>query len=227
MMQRRSRPRCRAAKPNDIPFLARMNLEATLPPLGVSFWDSLLEGTRTETRDFLEAMFQNDASNWGNVEDFIVLELEGEPVATCAVFVPGDAPGNEAPFNLDRLDRVASSLSWSPETAEAFRKTFESTWGGEDESLLKPQADLIIETFAVAPEHRGKGLGTALLQAAFDRGRALGAGSIGIMVIHGNDTARALYEKHFEPFTTFHAAYFNHTIQGVNKYRALLDPGKE
>lgn len=226
MMQRQSRPGCRTANTADIPFLARMTREATLPPLGTSFWDSLLEGTGTETLTFLEAMFQNDASNWGNVADFIVLELEGEPVATCAVFVPGTTPGADAPLNLDRLDRVASSLSWSPETAEAFRQTFESTWGGEDESFLKPQADLIIETLAVAPEHRGKGLGTALLHAAFDRGRAMGAKSIGIMVIHGNDAARTLYERHFEPFTTFHAAYFKHAIQGVTKYRTSLDSGK-
>lgn len=103
-----------------------------------------------------------------------------------------------------------------------FRRTFETAWGDGDAILLKPQADLIIENFSVVPDHRGKGLGTNLIKAAFDRGRHLDAQSIGLMVIHGNDAAQALYEKHFEPYLTFHAAYFDHTIPGVTKYKKDL-----
>lgn len=66
---------------------------------------------------------------------------------------------------------------------------------------------------------------SALMNAAFDRGRTLGAKSIGIMVIHGNDGAQALYEKHFEPYATFHPAYFQHEFPGVTKYRASLTQG--
>ncbi|WP_299775590.1 N-acetyltransferase [uncultured Tateyamaria sp.] len=134
----------------------------------------------------------------------------------------GQAPGAEAPFDLARLDLVASSLAWSKEKAEKFRKSFETAWGEDDANFLKPQADVVIESLSVAPDHRGKGFGTTLIEAAFDRGRHLDAQSIGIMVIHDNDAVQALYEKYFEPFITFHGAYFDHQIKGVTKYRKQL-----
>ena len=225
-MQQKINPSVRAATAQDIPFLARMDVEASLPPFGTSFWDELLESTGTDTLTFLEAMFREGASNWGCVSDFIVLEKDGAPVATCAVFKPDPVPANDGPLNLSKLDQVAWALSWSDQTKSTFKAAYEKVWSGET-GFLKPQADVIIETVAVAPDHRGMGLGKALMRAAFARGRELGAKSIGIMVIHGNDGARALYEKHFEPFATFHSAYFDHEFPGLTKYRAPLTREKE
>ena len=112
-------------------------------------------------------------------------------------------------------------MSWPAETAAAFGTAYQGIWsGGAD--FLKPQAELIVESVAVAPEFRGRGLGDALMLAAFDRARARGGASLGIMVIHGNDAAKALYEKHFEPYATFHAAYFDHAFPGLTKFRATL-----
>ena len=224
--QHKIAPTVRAATVEDIPFLARMDVEASLPPFGTSFWDELLECTGTETLSFLEAMLREGASNWGDVSDFIILERDGEPMATCAVFKPETQPANEGPLNLDKLDQIAQLLSWSDDTRTAFRSAYEKVWS-DNTDFLKPQADLIIETVAVVQDRRGEGLGTALIEAAFARGRDLGANSIGIMVIHGNDGARSLYEKHFEPFATFHGAYFDHEFPGLTKYRASLTSEKE
>lgn len=211
----------RAATADDIPFLAKMDVEASLPPLRASFWDEHLKDTGTDTLTFLEAMLREGASNWRNVADFIILESDGAPVATCAVFKPEPAPGGDGPLNLEKLDQVASVLSWSEETKAIFRASYDMIWGG-DGSFFKPQADLIIETVAVVPDQRGRGLGTALMKAAFARGRALGAASIGISVFHGNDGAQALYEKHFDPYASFWAAAFDHKFPGLTKYRAAL-----
>ena len=161
----------RAATDQDIPFLAKMDIEASLPPLGVTFWDhTTLRKLAPTALTFVESMLREGASNWGSVSDFIILESEGEPVATCAVFRPKDSPHNEGPLNIERLDQVARALSWSETTKGAFFDAYQIVWGG-DGSFMKPQADLIIETVAVAPEHRGKGLGTALMNSAFARGR--------------------------------------------------------
>lgn len=225
-MQQNIAPAVRAATAQDIPFLAKMDVEASLPPFGRSFWDELLESTGTDTLTFLEAMFREAASNWGDVSDFIILESDGVPVATCAVFKPKPTPATEGPLNLERLDQIAGALSWSDDAKNTFRAAYEKVWSG-DTGFLNPQADLIIETVAVAPDYRGNGLGTALMHAAFARGRDLGADNIGIMVIHGNDGAQALYEKHFEPFATFHGAYFDHEFPGLTKYRASLTQEKE
>ncbi len=48
---------------------------------------------------------------------------------------------------------------------------------------------------AVAASARGRGIGTALLQAIEDRARQEDCQSIRLDVIHGNDGARRLYER--------------------------------
>ncbi|WP_420349143.1 GNAT family N-acetyltransferase [Pelagibius sp.] len=218
--QRRSDLSARAAVAADVPFLARTEFEASLPPFGRSFWDDLLQDSGSDTMLFLEAVLREGASSWGAVEDFIVFEVETTPAAACAVFAP-DERAAQGPLNLDRLDRVAGALSWTSETTAAFRAAYQGIWSrGVD--FLKPQAELIVESVAVAPGFRGQGLGDALMRAAFDKAREKGAASLGIMVIHGNNAAKALYEKHFEPYTTFHPAYFDHAFPGLTKFKASL-----
>ncbi|WP_210404202.1 hypothetical protein [Chroococcidiopsis sp. TS-821] len=64
----------RKATTADIPFLARIEYEASLPPLNHCFWEDMLEGTGTTALQFIEAELRTDASNWGNVADFLILE---------------------------------------------------------------------------------------------------------------------------------------------------------
>ena len=206
---------------DDAPFIARMHYEASVPPFETSFWDQFVAPTGSDTVPFLEQMFRENASNYGNPEDFLVLEIDGEPAACCTVFRPAEEPPSEGPLNLDKLGTIAAALGWSDETEETFRIAYGKTFGG-DTSFLKHQAEVIIETVAVVPAFRGHGLGHALMKAAFERGREMGAASIGIMVIDGNDAARRLYERYFEPYATFHGAYFDHTFPGLRKYRATL-----
>ena len=222
-MERQATPpvTTRIATRADIPFLAEMDCLASQPPFERPFWESLLDGTGTAATAFLEAVFQADGSNWGLVEDFLILEIDGHPAATCAVFRPGSPTESTGPLNLQKLDAIAASLGWTPSVKSAFRAAYQEMWsrGGD---ILKPQADMIVETVAVAPAHRGKGLGRKLMEAAFEAARARGSRSLGIMVIHGNDTARALYERFFEPYATYHPAYFDNKFPGLTKYRATL-----
>jgi len=45
----------------DIPFLARIQYEASLPPLNQCFWEKILEGTETDALQFIEAMLSASA----------------------------------------------------------------------------------------------------------------------------------------------------------------------
>jgi RimJ/RimL family protein N-acetyltransferase len=47
----------------------------------------------------------------------------------------------------------------------------------------------------VVAEHRGKGIGAALMQATLERARALGFERIELTVYEGNERARALYAR--------------------------------
>jgi len=52
-----------------------------------------------------------------------------------------------------------------------------------------------IRGLAVAPDHQGRGLGRALVQAALDAARERGARKVTLRVLGPNTAARALYES--------------------------------
>lgn len=219
-------PTVRAATTEDIPLLALFEHEASKEPFGRSMWSDLLEPFDVSVPVFLEAVFASRASAWGNVEDFLILEIDGVPAGGCAVFRPSDPPHNIGSLDLRRLSVVAERLSWDEKTALRFRASYLEHWGAVGPTTamaLAPQAETIIETVAVLPAYRGKGLGHALMDAAKARARDMGAKSIGIMVILGNDGAQRLYEAHFEPWATFHTAFFDGAFPGLAKYRAAID----
>ena len=55
---------------------------------------------------------------------------------------------------------------------------------------------LVLDGICVDPAARGRGIGTALLGAASDKARRIGARVVRLSVIGTNSRARALYERH-------------------------------
>ncbi|MEM7734680.1 MAG: GNAT family N-acetyltransferase [Deinococcota bacterium] len=214
----------RKATPQDIPVLAQIDYEASLPPLNHCFWEDLLVPTGTPVLEFLETMFRLGASNWGSISDFILLEQADNIVAGCAVYTPTGRADDAHPLRLDKLPDIAQHLGWSQEVMHAFETAYPYQGFPEDDltAFLKPQVDAIIETVAVLPEFRGQGLGKTLIQAALQEAKTRGASSAGIMVLHGNDNTKALYERFFEPYMTFHSAFFKHEFPAITKYRTSL-----
>ncbi|WP_201782670.1 GNAT family N-acetyltransferase [Calothrix sp. 336/3] len=218
--------RTRKATYADIPFLARIVYEASLPPLNHCFWGDLLpEGTSSLA--FIEAMLRADASNWGNAQDFLILEAEGKPVAAAAGYTPNLE--DYCPLRLSCMEAIAHHLNWSSEVAAAFSDRYLQYWGGNCQPIfLAPQAPWIIETVAVVPEARGQGLGKTVVRALLEAGKAQQYSHAGIMIINGNNTALRTYESvGFQPYQTFYSAYFwdNYQIDfpGVTKFTLRLN----
>lgn len=217
----------RKATTADIPFLAQIEYEASLPPFDHCFWEDLLEGTGTTALQFIEAELRADASNWGGVEDFLILEAGGRPVAAAAGYVPNTE--DYCPLHLSRLEAISQELNWSAEILTAFRDSYLALWGGDVRPFfLTPQATWIIENVAVLPGARGRGFGKALLRALLEEGRSQQHDFAGIMVINGNDVARYTYESiGFKPYQTFYADYFseqfNIEFPGVTKFGLRLN----
>lgn len=203
----------------DIPFLARIEYEACLPPVNHCFWDDILQETDTTSLQFIEAMLKANASNWGNVSDFLILEENGKPVAAATGFSPYS--DDYRPLCLSRLDKIAEILGWSEETTGKFSEGYEMLFGNNSQpEFFKPQASWIIETVAVLPAARGRGLGKILLKAILEEGRNRNYSDAGIMVINGNDRARHTYESlGFKPYQSFYAEYFGFDFSGVTKFR--------
>ena len=154
----------RRATTDDVSFLARIDVIASTPPFDRSIWDRYLDGTGTPTVHFLEAMFIEDASNWGRVEDFIVLEIAERPVAACAVYVAHG--GERGMIDTEKLPAIARRLGWTQAIADTFRNGYEKDWNGAD-AFLVPQAEAIVESVGVLPEFRGMGLGDRLMRESF------------------------------------------------------------
>jgi ribosomal protein S18 acetylase RimI-like enzyme len=206
----------------DIPFLARIEYEASLPPLNQCFWEDILQGTGTNAMQFIEAELRAGASNWGNVTDFLILEEQGKPVAGAAGYTPNSE--DYCPLRLSHLGMIAQDLNWSKDIETDFRDRYIQLWGGDLRPFfLTPQAPWIIENVAVLPEARGRGLGKVLLRALLEEGRSQQHSHAGIMVINGNDAARHTYESiGFKPYQTFYAEYFakqfNLEFPGITKF---------
>lgn len=211
----------RDAIPADLATVVEIDQMASMVPGGGTIWDPSLEGTETSVRAFLDAMYRVDASNWGAVEDFIIIERDGTPIAGCAILHTAGKASMCGPVDLSRLGRIASELGWSKTTETTFHKQYSELWS-EDPVLFRPHADVIVETVGVLPMYRGKGIGHRLIGAAIDRAVAAGASSVGISVIHGNDRAARLYAHYFEPYMSFHAGYFGGGFPGLTKYRKVL-----
>ena len=211
----------RSATPADAGVLARLDYEATLPLLNRSFYEDLLAKTGTSVLPFLEAVFRYGLSRWGTAEDFILLEVNGSVAAGCAVYKPVSAAPGTGPLSLEKLSDVAKALNWQQSQIDAFTSAHQQMWQAIGEVLL-PQADCIVEAVAVLPGWRGRGLGHQLMVAAKQRAQVLGAETLGIMVIHGNDAAAHLYGQYFHPYISYHADFFDHQFSGLTKFRTRL-----
>ncbi|MBW4553181.1 MAG: GNAT family N-acetyltransferase [Aphanocapsa sp. GSE-SYN-MK-11-07L] len=211
----------------DIPFLAQIEYESTLPPTNQCFWDQALQDTNTTGIRFIEALLKTDASSWGGSTDFLILSVADQPVAAAAGFTPNSE--DYRPFRFSQLSAVAQELGWSKQMADQFCDRYDQLWGSDPQpAYLKPQAPWIIETVAVLPAARGRGLGKVLIKALLDEGRSRGYSHAGIMVINGNEAARRTYESvGFKMYQAFGAAYFDDQFSGITKFRLRLDEASD
>ena len=220
-----SRVTVRCASVRDVRTIARLDHQATQPPFDRSFYDVLLEGTGTDGLDFLEAAFTARASRWGQVEDFLLLEVDGQVAAGCAVFAPVRDDRQAGPLDPSLFPEIARTLGWSSDQTRRFQSAYAEMWK-EPMAFLDYQADMVVEAVAVFPGFQGRRLGDRLMDAAKEYARRQGAKTLGVLVIHGNDKATKLYNRHFRPHVSFHADYFDDDFPGVTQFRATLQTGR-
>ena len=80
---------------------------------------------------------------------------------------------------------------------QPFIDAAQQEWGMDHSSIPdETQAgELYIDSLAVDPDYRGRGIASLLLRATIDKSRALGLPSTGLLVDLGNPKAEALYNK--------------------------------
>jgi ribosomal protein S18 acetylase RimI-like enzyme len=168
-------------------------------------------------------MLETHASNWGNVEDFWILEVAGNPVAGAASYTPQSADFRL--LDLPCLDAIAERLKWSDEATQVFFQNYLQIFGEDPQApFFAPSAKWSIEYVAVLPHMRGRGLGKVLVRALLDEGCKRGFTHAGIAVIYGNTIAEKTYKSlGFQPYQTFYADYFDGAFPGITKLRMRLN----
>ena len=203
----------------DVGFLASIAQRASTEPFDGSFWDQLTEGTGSTGHDFLVGAVRQDALAWGPMNSWLIAELDGKPVAACAVPIFETLSTHKHPLDLERLDSVAQMLGWSNEVTMKFRQAYTALWQGMD---FDHPAHAVVEFLATLPEAEGKGVARRLIAAAADRARRNGHDALGITVILGNDRAYALYASLFESHVRYDAEQFGGEFPGLEKFRMDL-----
>jgi ribosomal protein S18 acetylase RimI-like enzyme len=117
-----------------------------------------------------------------------------------------DSMGNGAPLSQDVLDRLIPGLRNHPTTLIFLAYLDEPAVGGDDRavgiavcfrgfSTFHARPLINIHDLAVLPEHRGRGIGRALLSAVEEHARSLDCCKLTLEVLENNRPARALYGK--------------------------------
>lgn len=104
----------------------------------------------------------------------------------------------------------------APDGMRAVYGRIGAAWRGVALWMLSHEVDnhrFLVDGIAVTRSARGHGIGSALLRALCDEGRARGYGSIRLEVIDSNWRARALYERQgFMPLRTENLGLLRHVF---------------
>lgn len=105
----------------------------------------------------------------------------------CATDSKGHIVGISVSYDGSRLYELRQPF------IEGAKKEF-----GIDHSAMSPETqagELYLDSLAVLPEWRGKGIATMLLKATAEKARLMNAGPLGLLVDEGNPRAERLYNK--------------------------------
>lgn len=182
-------PLIRAARRDDVPFLAWVVLAASRSHLPRGIWDLGLDDPEPEMLAFLEAFLSSPDRHFCHYTGFLVAEVDGERAAGLSGYAHESTeltpPGEAIAANATRL-------GWSEsEVGEMFGRM------GPFLACLptdEPGA-WIVEWVATRPEFRRRGLVDELLRAELQVGRERGHQVGQIMILAGNVPAKHAYER--------------------------------
>jgi translation initiation factor 4G len=179
----------RPAVAADAPFVAWVQQEAARSHLPFGFWDLAIPGPDAYRLRLMERIVRAEARSFCHWSGFLVAEVDGAPAAGLSAY-------DEAP--LATGDRFTAALvealgaeGWDGARLGAMLQRLGPFLSCAPE---QPSPAWIVEWVATRPEHRGKGLVRALLQAVLEAGRRRGHALFQIGVLIGNTPAQRAYE---------------------------------
>ena len=179
----------RSAVPGDGDFLAWVMLSATRSHLKYGAWEHYVGGTERDCLTFLKNIAETKISHLFHYSTFFVAEIEGKKAGALSGY---DPRASGFPVYLQAQQEVFQKLGWTEEAQKAAFKRhipFLACTPKDTEGAW------VVESVAVLPEFRRKGVLTVLLSEVLDKGRKNGYTLAQIGVLIDNTPARSAYEK--------------------------------
>lgn len=179
----------RSARVEDVPFLAWVMLTATRSHNEYGVWEHYVGGTEDDCLSFLRLVATTQKPHLFHYSTFIVAEVNGQKAGALSCYDP-KVLGMRAFTKV--LPEVIQKLGWTEDYQKAALERYMPFM-----ACTADDADgaWIVESVAVRPEYRKKGVVNLLLAEALDRGRKNGFKLAQIAVIIDNTPARQAYEK--------------------------------
>lgn len=154
----------RPAETDDVPFLAHVMQQSTVPVVGHGLFDLVLEGLDIDPVSFNAALIRSGANHWGYLDTFVVLEKDGARAGACAAYLSADP--DRRPITPAGVKLVCDFLGWDADKCRAFMKQYYGSFGifPSLPQLFQP-ADYVLEYTGIEPEHRGQGLLQPIIDA--------------------------------------------------------------
>ncbi len=179
----------RSATVYDVDLLARVVLLASRSHVTTGVWDLAIPGTDQDRLRAISAALTTDEPSWCHHSNFIVAEVEGQPVAALSAY-----PANAELFlPLEQIFvKAFQAVGYGDdEVGQAFQRmmVFVETHVEDEEGAW------IIEWVATLPEFRRRGLVHEMLLDRLDEGRKRGHARAQIAVLIDNLSAQKAYEN--------------------------------
>ena len=161
----------REGRPSDAPQIASLIMQAMSEECCRYFYGD--EHTADDFHKLMAALAGRQATQYSYLN------------ALCAVDGDDRVIGVSVSYDGGELRRLRQPF------IDAVRETFGRDFSGMPEETSA--GELYLDSLAVEPAHRGKGIAKALLKATAERAERLGCGPLGLLVDNNNPNAERLY----------------------------------
>lgn len=176
----------RPATPDDVKFLARTMELSMLPVQGQGLFDEMSDAIGMDRLSFHEAALLARASNWGQLADAVVVEVDGEPGAASSAHL-SNMP-DIRPMTMAQVQSLSRHLGLSPEESKTLLRAYIGKFGAfGDLPHLRHPAEYVLEFGAALPHFAGLRLTKYVYGAHVKRALDRGCKTMGALALVGNN----------------------------------------
>lgn len=185
----------RLATPDDVNFLARIMELSMLPAQGQGLFDELAAVAEMDRVAFHEAVLLSGASNWGQLDGFIIGEVDGQPAAATSAHLSGMQ--DIRPMTTTQVQALSERLGLSKDRSREMLRALIKKFGAfGDLPHLRHPAEYVLEYGGVLPQFEGLRLPGYVIGAHVKRAIEMGCNTLGIVTLVGNTRALSSFSRY-------------------------------